>query len=104
DAVATDTPARWATSVMDAIERCDRRSVGIRIRTRVVADGHPLPLGELVPIGRAAEPRTIPGGAHPAERDRRLVVHGLIVHVNHAALEPLGERPTARDHPGLDGA
>ena len=45
-------------------------SVRVREGLRLVADGHPLPLGELVPVGRAAEPAAVARGAHPAERDR----------------------------------
>ena len=50
-------------------------SVRERERRRLVAHRHPLPLGELVAVGRPAEPAAVARGAHPAERDDRLVVH-----------------------------
>ena len=77
---------------------------GMRERLRVVADRHPLPLGELVPVRRAAEPAAVARDAHAAERDDRLVVDGLVVDVDHAAPDPLREREPARDRARVDGA
>src|SRR5436190_21281948 len=79
-------------------------SVRIWVRTWVFAHRHPLPFGELVPIRRSTEPRPVAGRAHATERDGRLVVHGLVVNVDHPRAEPLRERETARDRVRVDGA
>src|SRR4051794_33504139 len=79
-------------------------SVRVRVRLGVVADGDPLPLGELVPVGRAAEAAAVARAARAAERDGCLVVHGLVVHVSHAGLHPLRQREATRDRSRVDGA
>jgi hypothetical protein len=47
-----------------------------RVRVRLVLDGHPLPLGEFIPVGRTADARAVDGSARSTERNVRLVVDG----------------------------
>src|SRR6266436_4032456 len=62
-----------------------------------VLDRDPLPLGELLPIGRPADPPTVAGGAAAAKRDVRFVMHRLIVDVQQARMESVADRHRATD-------
>src|SRR6266403_241953 len=62
-----------------------------------VLDRDPLPLGELLPIGRPADPPTVAGGAAAAKRDVRFVMHRLIVDVQQARIESVADRHRATD-------
>ena len=52
-----------------------------RIGIRLVLDGHPLPLGEFIPIGRTADARAVARSTRSAERNMRFIGDGLIVDV-----------------------
>jgi hypothetical protein len=45
----------------------------------LVLDRRPLPLGELLPIGRPAGTRAVSGGSGPSERNMGFVGDGLVV-------------------------
>src|SRR6476659_7683678 len=57
----------------------------------LILDGHPLPLGELFPVGRTADPGAVARCASAAERHVRLVAHRLIVDVQEAGPKPVAD-------------
>lgn len=59
----------------------------------VVADGEPLPLGELVPTALGTESCTIARGAGSTERGIRVVVQGLVVDVDNSCGQAVCEVP-----------
>src|SRR5262249_48718594 len=74
-----------------------------RIWIGLVLDRHPLPVRELLPVGRTADARAVAGRAGAAERDVRLVGHRLVVDVEQTRAQPVAERERAaaglRAHP-----
>src|SRR5215471_3189429 len=71
-----------------------------RIGIRLVLDRHPLPAGELLPVGGPADARAVAGRAGPAEGNVRLVSHGLVVDVQEPCAQPVAERQRAADRLG----
>ena len=57
--------------------------------------GHPLPLAVVVPVAQATDAAAVAGLATAAEGIDHLVVHRLVVEVQHPALQPLAQRPGA---------
>src|SRR5947208_2043359 len=68
-----------------------------RIGIRLVLDRHPLPAGEFLPIGGAADARAVAGRAGAAEGNMRLVGHRLVVNVQEPGAQPISERERAAD-------
>src|SRR5262245_60367938 len=68
-----------------------------RIWIGLVLDRHPLPVRELLPVGRTADARAVAGRTGPAERNVRLVGHRLVVDVEQARAQPVAERERAAD-------
>src|SRR5271166_6364258 len=62
-----------------------------RVGARLLLDGHPLPMGERLPIGATADSRPIAGRADAAERDMRLVGDRLVVDVQKAGVQPIAD-------------
>ena len=60
-----------------------------RIGRRPILDRHPLPLGELLPVGRAAVPPAVARRATPAEGNPRFVADRLVVDMHDAGGLPL---------------
>ena len=48
-------------------------------------------MGEFLPIGRTANARAVAGGAGSAERNVRLVGHGLVIDVQETGAQPIAE-------------
>src|SRR5580704_19237080 len=68
-----------------------------RVGVRLLLDGHPLPLSEFVPVGRAADARAVAGCARAAERHMRLVGDSLVVDVKQAGVELVADGDGAAD-------
>src|SRR3984885_15751129 len=68
-----------------------------RVGVRLLLDGHPSPLGEFVPVGRAADARAVAGGARSAEGNVRLVGDGLIVDMQKPGIEFVADGDGAAD-------
>src|SRR5271167_773205 len=77
-----------------------------RVRVRLLLDGHPLPLGELLPIGGTADARAVAGSPASAKRNVRLVGDGLVVDVQQPGVEAIADGDRAadvpREHPGRE--
>src|SRR5687767_10745392 len=73
-----------------------------RERRWLVAHRYPLPFGEVVEVGLPTVSGAIAGQTGTAERDGRLVVERAVVDVDHARLDPLGKRESARERAGVD--
>src|SRR5215210_1177493 len=71
------------------------RAISEGERLRLLARGHPLPLGPQVEVRDAAEVAAVARGAEAAERRGRLLVDRAVVHVDHAGVELLGDRGRA---------
>src|SRR6202035_1432533 len=78
------TASRWE---MCSDRERPRLGVSKWITRRTAAHRNPLPLGELVHIGCAAEASAVSGLAHASHWNARMIGDGLIVHVNHARLQ-----------------
>src|SRR5579859_5437216 len=100
---ASRTVTRGLVLVM--LPRCACRANGSEgIGGGDVANRNPLPLGEFVPVGGAADAGAVARLAAPPERIDHLVTDGLIVNVEQSCAQPRTEphRPAdrARDDPG----
>src|SRR6476660_1806952 len=62
-----------------------------RVRGNVAPDGDPTLVGEGIEVGLAAEARAGARGQYPAERSDRLVVDGLVVDVDDAGRDLVGQ-------------
>src|SRR5689334_19671770 len=88
------------TSVREVTVISSQRLEGIG--RDVTADGHPAGIGERLQVSDPAEPGAGAGGADPAERDVRLVVHGLLVDVHDPGGYPPGQVEAPHYVPGQD--
>src|SRR5262249_27485752 len=68
------------------------------------AGGDPLPLRKLIQARIAAEASTVPGSAHPTERNERLVVHRLVIDVDQATAQAFRDGKRARLRAALNGS
>src|ERR1700684_915566 len=68
---------------------------------RLVAEGQPLPLGELIPAALRPKPRAVPRRPGAAERRVRVVVERLVVDVHDAGPQLVGQGAAALAGPGL---
>src|SRR5215210_8643569 len=72
-----------------------------RERLRLLARGHPLPLGPQLEVRDAAEVAAVARLAEAAERSGWLLVDRAVVDVDHAGMELLGDRGRAPLRAGL---
>src|SRR5580700_4067553 len=83
------------TAVASSRRRPPTRSE--RIAARLILDRHPLPLRELLPVGRTADSGAVARGADAAERYVRLVGDGLVVDVQKPNIESISDRDRTTD-------
>src|SRR3984885_46290 len=98
------SPSSWATRTGGGIYVPAGAAWGAeREAVRLVADGDPAPLGELVPAALRPEPGAVARGAGAAERGVRVIVQCLVVDVHDAGVELVRHGPATVAGTGLDG-